>query len=112
MIAPIQTEADIMKKGVARSRRPSGGSQLPGKWSTPTILDMGFRVIPRSEFLRHLVVGVRCEDKIGRWGVESGPEVVSQWHCERSAGQISPKDAPGSGLVPSFFGNGQLDQQR
>jgi leucyl/phenylalanyl-tRNA--protein transferase len=83
-----------------------------GKWSTPTILDMGFRVIPRSEFLRHLVVGVRCEDKIGRWEVESGPEVVSQWHCERSAGQIPPKDAPGPGLVPSFFGNGLLDQQR
>ncbi|HEX7533148.1 MAG TPA: hypothetical protein VF340_07915 [Methyloceanibacter sp.] len=28
-----------------------------GKWSTPTILDMGFRLIPRQEFL-----GLLAED--------------------------------------------------
>ena len=38
-----------------------------GKRQTPTILDMGFRLIPRAEFLRHLAAGAESPGRPGRW---------------------------------------------
>jgi leucyl/phenylalanyl-tRNA--protein transferase len=54
-----------------------------GKWATPTILDMGFRLIPRQEFLRLLGKEAGAGGRAGRWAVEAGPEVVADWHPGR-----------------------------
>lgn len=50
-----------------------------GKWATPTILDMGFRMIPRGTFLRILGEDAGGGGKPGRWSVEAGPEAVADW---------------------------------
>lgn len=50
-----------------------------GKRPTPTILDMGFRVIPRDEFLACLVAGTSLPGKPGRWTVEAGPKEIADW---------------------------------
>lgn len=50
-----------------------------GKFRTPTILDMGFRPIPRREFLGHLAQGVNDGGHIGRWEVEADPAEVAAW---------------------------------
>jgi leucyl/phenylalanyl-tRNA--protein transferase len=57
-----------------------------GKWPTPTILDMGFRLVPRAEFVRLLNKDAREGGKSGRWSIEAGPEVVADWQ----RGDISP----------------------
>ncbi len=48
-----------------------------GKRPTPTILDLGFRIIPRDEFLRCLVAGTALPGQPGRWTVEAGPKQVA-----------------------------------
>jgi len=55
-----------------------------GKWATPTILDMGFRLLPRSEFLRLLGETVGEEGTRGRWSVEASPEIVANWQPGKS----------------------------
>jgi len=50
-----------------------------GKWATPTILGMGFRRIPRAEFLELLGKDARDGGKSGRWSVDAGPEAVADW---------------------------------
>jgi len=64
-----------------------------GKDATPTILDMGFRVIPRGEFLRHLAHGTPSGGKPGRWQVETSVDVVAEW----KPGDKSPATAPDHG---------------
>lgn len=51
-----------------------------GKWATPTILKMGFRLTPRHEFLRILAEEARKPGKFGRWSVEADPNAVADWH--------------------------------
>ncbi len=50
-----------------------------GKNPTPTILDMGFRMISRTEFLRCLADNAGLGGKPGRWKVEAGSELVADW---------------------------------
>jgi leucyl/phenylalanyl-tRNA---protein transferase len=50
-----------------------------GKYPTRTTLDMGFRLIPRAEFLRLIGEGTRGGGKPGRWQTEAGPELVADW---------------------------------
>lgn len=50
-----------------------------GKGPTPTILEMGFHLIPRTEFLELLEKSAKEGGKPGRWSVEAGPEVVAEW---------------------------------
>jgi leucyl/phenylalanyl-tRNA--protein transferase len=50
-----------------------------GKWATPTILDMGFRLIPRREFLSLVAKDTRDGGRPGRWRVEATPEEVAAW---------------------------------
>jgi leucyl/phenylalanyl-tRNA--protein transferase len=50
-----------------------------GKWPTPTILPMGFRSIPRAEFLDHLASGTALPDRTGRWQVEYDLPEVAAW---------------------------------
>jgi leucyl/phenylalanyl-tRNA---protein transferase len=56
-----------------------------GKWETPTIRSMSFRVIPRTEFLAHLAAGAQAGGKPGRWQVEADLKTVAAWQ---------PKGAP------------------
>lgn len=50
-----------------------------GKFTTPTILDMGFRPIPRQEFLAHLAAGIDSGGHSGRWQVEADPAQIADW---------------------------------
>jgi leucyl/phenylalanyl-tRNA--protein transferase len=50
-----------------------------GKLMTPTCHDMGFREIPRSEFLARLGEAVRRPGKGGRWQVEADLAAVADW---------------------------------
>lgn len=50
-----------------------------GKLIGPLWQNMGFREIPRSEFLKRLPEAVRLPGKSGRWQVESDLETVSRW---------------------------------
>ncbi|MGH6865028.1 MAG: hypothetical protein ACREDO_02350 [Methyloceanibacter sp.] len=50
-----------------------------GKWATPTILDMGFRLIPCPGYLRLVSERARDGGRKGSWTVEAGPEVVADW---------------------------------
>jgi leucyl/phenylalanyl-tRNA--protein transferase len=60
-----------------------------GKYPTPTIIDMGFREIPRAEFLRHLTLGASAAGKPGRWEVEAEPETVADWQPAKAAVEIA-----------------------
>jgi len=50
-----------------------------GKDPTRSTLAMGFRLIPRAEFLRLIGEGTRFGGKPGRWQTEAGPEIVADW---------------------------------
>ncbi len=55
-----------------------------GKWMTPTILEMGFRSIPRAELRLRLLAAARAPDRAGRWQVESDLQTIAQWQPGRS----------------------------
>lgn len=55
-----------------------------GKNPTPTILDMGFRSIPRAEFLRHLADGTPSGGKSGRWQIDADVATVAAWEPART----------------------------
>ena len=50
-----------------------------GKLMTPTCQDMGFREIPRAEFLARLAEAERRSGKSGRWQVEADVATVADW---------------------------------
>jgi leucyl/phenylalanyl-tRNA--protein transferase len=50
-----------------------------GKVMTPTCHDMGFRDIPRSDFLARLAKEERRAAKIGRWQVEADLAAIADW---------------------------------
>jgi leucyl/phenylalanyl-tRNA---protein transferase len=50
-----------------------------GKLLTPTTHDMGFRELPRHEFLHRLAAAVRLPGKPGRWAVEADLSEVAEW---------------------------------
>ncbi|MGE5151479.1 MAG: leucyl/phenylalanyl-tRNA--protein transferase [Rhodospirillaceae bacterium] len=50
-----------------------------GKNPTPTILNMGFRSIPRTEFLRCLADNVGSGGNARRWETEADPMTVAKW---------------------------------
>ncbi len=58
-----------------------------GKWPTPTILDMGFRMIPRCEFLDILGKDAGEGGMPERWTVEADPKVVADWHHGHSGAE-------------------------
>ncbi|MBI4276167.1 MAG: leucyl/phenylalanyl-tRNA--protein transferase [Rhizobiales bacterium] len=61
-----------------------------GKWATPTLLDMGFRVIPRAEFLARLETATGVPDKRGRWQVATEAAIIADWRhtVRREAGMM------------------------
>jgi Leu/Phe-tRNA-protein transferase len=50
-----------------------------GKLMTPTCHDMGFREIPRGEFLGHLAKAQRQADRLGRWQIEADLGAIADW---------------------------------
>jgi len=50
-----------------------------GKQMTPTCHDMGFREIPRQEFLARLAQAEQAPGKSGRWQVEADLAAVADW---------------------------------
>lgn len=50
-----------------------------GKLMTPTCRDMGFREVPRSDFLRMLDEAGRKPERIGRWSVEADVAAIADW---------------------------------
>lgn len=54
-----------------------------GKLMTPTTRDMGFREIPRTEFLGRLAQAERKPERIGRWQVEADMATIADWQPEK-----------------------------
>ena len=50
-----------------------------GKWMTPTIREMGFRMIARGEFRRRLAAAAHGGGKAGRWRTEADSGTVAEW---------------------------------
>jgi leucyl/phenylalanyl-tRNA---protein transferase len=50
-----------------------------GKWQTPTIAGMGFRMIPRDVFRLRLAAAAHDGGKAGRWQVETDLKTVADW---------------------------------
>lgn len=50
-----------------------------GKLMTPTCRDMGFREVPRAEYLDRLAPVARKPDRLGRWSVTADLNVVADW---------------------------------
>src|SRR5215204_5671126 len=50
-----------------------------GKWETPTIRGMGFRMIPRAELRRHLDRVASDAVKVGAWQVEADLATIAAW---------------------------------
>jgi leucyl/phenylalanyl-tRNA--protein transferase len=55
-----------------------------GKLMNPTCEGMGFREIPRQDFLALLPEALRATGKIGRWHIEADLETVSRWQPEKN----------------------------
>jgi len=50
-----------------------------GKLMTPTCRDMGFREIPRRDYLQRLTVADRLTGKSGRWQTEADITAIADW---------------------------------
>lgn len=50
-----------------------------GKLMTPTTRDMGFRELPRADYLARLAASTRLPGKPGRWSVETDARDVAEW---------------------------------
>ncbi len=50
------------------------------KRQTPTVEEMGFREVPRANFLKLLAEADRLPGKIGRWQVETDLATVAEWN--------------------------------
>lgn len=57
-----------------------GFSFNDGKLMTPTCHDMGFREIPRSDYLTRLAEAQHRADRLGRWHVEADLATIAEWH--------------------------------
>ncbi|MDP2410704.1 MAG: leucyl/phenylalanyl-tRNA--protein transferase [Pseudolabrys sp.] len=56
-----------------------------GKMLTPTTRDMGFREIPRSDYLARLTKAAERPARIGRWHIEADLAAVADWRPETKA---------------------------
>jgi leucyl/phenylalanyl-tRNA--protein transferase len=68
-----------------------------GKWPTPTILHMGFRMIRRQKFLAELATATRAPGRQARWRVETDLATVAAWEpgiARAAANAARAKAAP------------------
>lgn len=54
-----------------------------GKLMTPTCRDMGFREVPRADFLRRLSQAERKPQRIGRWQAEADLATIADWQPQK-----------------------------
>lgn len=54
-----------------------------GKLMTPACRDMGFREVPRSDFLNRLGQAERKPERIGRWQVEADLATIADWQPQK-----------------------------
>ncbi|AXK80582.1 leucyl/phenylalanyl-tRNA--protein transferase [Pseudolabrys taiwanensis] len=54
-----------------------------GKLMTPTTRDMGFREVPRREYLGRLTQAERKPERIGRWQVEADMITIADWQPQK-----------------------------
>jgi leucyl/phenylalanyl-tRNA--protein transferase len=50
-----------------------------GKWETPTMRDMGFRMLPRGDFLKQMANAVHAPGQPGRWRMETDLPTIAAW---------------------------------
>ena len=62
-----------------------------GKLMTPTCKDMGFREVPRHEYLRRLESAMARPGKPGRWKVEDDLATISEWRPAEASGKDGNK---------------------
>lgn len=72
-----------------------------GKRRTPTILDMGFRLIPRAEFTRVLAANAGSGGRPGRFEVEAGPEAVAGWRIGQTSAAAAGANDGADDAVPA-----------
>ncbi|MGH6683430.1 MAG: leucyl/phenylalanyl-tRNA--protein transferase [Pseudolabrys sp.] len=58
-----------------------------GKVMTPTCQDMGFRNVPRAEFLRRMTQAGRTPGKSGRWQAEADMATIAEWQAGNPSDQ-------------------------
>ncbi len=56
-----------------------GFALADNKWPTAAILQMGFRDIPRRDYLRKLAEALSRPGRSGRWQMEAGPREIADW---------------------------------
>jgi len=54
-----------------------------GKVTSPTLRDMGFRDVPRSEYLERLSAAVLLPGRPGRWATEADAREVADWRPQQ-----------------------------
>lgn len=59
------------------------------KRMTPTVRDLGFRDVPRAQFLKELEAAVRMPGKAGHWSVEADAATVAAWQPGGAASKAS-----------------------
>jgi leucyl/phenylalanyl-tRNA--protein transferase len=64
-----------------------------GKWQTPTINDMGFRMIPRADFRLRLAACAHDGGKAARWEVEADLKTIADWQPGRDASSAAHSSA-------------------
>lgn len=67
------------------------------KWASPTLLNMGFRMIPRAEFRARLNLARAARGRTGAWEVETDLATVAGWKPEESVpSRVAVKPLPES----------------
>jgi leucyl/phenylalanyl-tRNA--protein transferase len=65
------------------------------KGPTQNVLEMGFRTVPRAQFLARLAASQQLPDRRGRWEVETDLATVAAWQPDAPAQQeATPRAAP------------------
>jgi leucyl/phenylalanyl-tRNA--protein transferase len=72
------------------------------KWSAPTHLNMGFRMIPREEFLAITRKATRQPVKQDAWDVECDPATIADW--QPASGAMKPFDVETETAAPKKAG--------
>jgi leucyl/phenylalanyl-tRNA--protein transferase len=74
------------------------------KFSTPTFRNMGFRVIPRPQFLARLAEAELRPLRLGRWHIEVDPATVAAWQPDEDLASRSRTISADAGNVRSSSG--------
>jgi leucyl/phenylalanyl-tRNA--protein transferase len=65
-----------------------------GKWATPTLLDLGFRPIPRTVFRARLASAALMPDRRSRWQVEDAQPIVAGQQPGHASAEAARQPGP------------------